>query len=185
MVIDHLRKHPADTNFGVACAYFNYRDQEAQTPVNIVGALVRQLGESRAQLSPEIKRTYQHHHSRQTKPGREELIGLLKSEISYFSKVFLVFDALDESSDANGARSLVLSGLDNLGDVANIFVTSRQIPSIKKPFSAALRLNIRAEDNDVRKYIGGQLESHETSIRLTPALRQEIEDTVIEKVQGM
>jgi len=186
--VDHIQKQFSNQNVGVACAYFNYRDQNEQTLVNIIGSLLRQLLENQQSVSQEVKKLYEHHRKRQTRPAPEELSALLRSEISRFAKVFMMFDAMDECSERNRSRTTLLSELRSLQTLANIFITSRPLPVLEQAFDSALRLEIRANDDDVRAYIGGRIAKEPLLMRhvtSTPTLRDDIDNTLIGKVQGM
>ena len=41
LVVDHLSDfHGSNENVGIACVYCSYRDQDQQTAVNLVGAML-------------------------------------------------------------------------------------------------------------------------------------------------
>ena len=186
--MDHIRRaFPCETT-AVACIYFNYRDQETQNIPNVIGALLKQLVESRQGLSPEMKKAYEQHRNGQSRLGKEELPSLLRSEVSYFQRLFVIIDALDEASETNGIRAALLSDLNGLSSVANIFITSRPIPSIAEQFRGQLSLDIRADDEDVRAYIQGRLHNGPNLLRhisADPNLKVDIENAIVKKVHGM
>lgn len=73
---------------------------------------------------------------------------------------------------------------------ANIFATSRFIPEITQTFEACKHIEIRASEEDVQRYVRGQLEGgnieHLPSlIKNKPALKDEIIRGISDVVDGM
>lgn len=113
---------------------------------------------------------------------------LLRLEAAKFPRTFVVVDALDESSESNGTRMAVLAELKCLDGVANVFVSSRPLPSLAGNFTGKPQLSIRADDKDIRKYISARLHKEPTLSSFLAAeqnLAKEIEDAIVGKVQGM
>lgn len=188
MVVDYIRRNRRTSKTALACVYFNYKDHAAHSPQDVIGAILKQLVESRPDLSQDIEQAYSQHSSGRSRLTKAETSALLQSELSQLTRVYIIVDALDESSEANGARREVVSELRRLGSIASIFITSRDLPSIQQHFQGSLRLEIRADDEDVRTYIRGRLESGQSlahHIRAEPALATVIEEAIINNVKGM
>lgn len=188
VVVDYIRQNYCIGPNALACVYFNYKDQGAHDAPDVIGAVLKQLVESRRELSQHIEQAYSQHVNGRSRLTREERSILLRSEVSQFARVFIVVDALDESPETKGARREIVSELKELGSKANILVTSRPLPLIEQDFRSCLRLEIRAQDDDVRTYIRGRLENDQTLVhhlRITPVLATEIEEAIVKKVQGM
>jgi hypothetical protein len=182
MIVDHLQRFFRNVDVAVACIYCNYKEQIAQTVSNLIASLVRQLVQDRSVISDGIKTLYELHHYRGTHPTLDELTEALESEIRTYSKVFVIVDALDECPE-DGTRANLLGELQSLTGTVNLLVTSRGLSSIARQFEGASRLDIRATDGDVRRYIEGRIAS--VPRRHLKALREEIVAQVIEKAQGM
>jgi hypothetical protein len=166
----------------VLCIYCNYKEQIAQTVSNLIASLLRQLVQDRSVISDDIKMFYERHQYRGTSPTLDEYTHVFNSEIGTYSKVFIVVDALDECPD-DGTRAHLLEELQSLSGIVNLLVTSRELSSIAQHFEGTNRLNIRATDQDVRKYIEARIAS--VPRRHLKALREEIVAQVVEKAQGM
>ena len=102
--------------------------------------------------------------------------------------MFIVVDALDESSEVDGTRVQLLKDLRSLGVSVSLLVTSRDLDSITRDFDGEKRLDITASEQDLRRYIESQiihkprLASH---VRKNPVLGEEIVKKIVEKVKGM
>ncbi|CAO2648680.1 Nn.00g079470.m01.CDS01 [Neocucurbitaria sp. VM-36] len=187
IVVDHLHRTFTSQEAAVLCIYFKFQNNE-QHARNVTGALLRQLSESRARLSPELKQAFQQHRNGQTRLGGDEMSNLLRSEAAQFPRAFIVVDALDESSVTEGTQKAILSELNLLMGVANVFATSRPLPSIATHFVGHPRLSIRAEDKDIQTYISGRLYEEPSLSSFLAAdkdLVEEVEKIVVGKVQGI
>src|SRR2546421_12165468 len=74
-------------------------------------------------------------------------------------ELFIIIDALDECEVSDGGRRMLLSEVFNLQAKTGtcFFATSRFIPEIMKEFEGRRLLEIRAGDNDVRRYIDAKM----------------------------
>jgi hypothetical protein len=65
----------------------------------------------------------------------------------------------------------------------NIFATSRPIPQIIDQFNGSVQLEIRAHDEDVRKYLDGRISQSES--KLLKTYREKIKTEITKAVGGM
>jgi hypothetical protein len=88
---------------------------------------------------------------------------------------------------SDGCRQRFLSSLFNLQAKcgANLFATSRPISSIEKEFKGNLKLEIRASEEDVRKYLNGHLFRLPGFVARSPELQEEIKTDIVKAVDGM
>ena len=139
-------------------------------------------------ISNKIISLYDHHIKKQTHPTLGEYSKLLQLEVRHFSNVFILVDALDECSESNGTRDSFLAEIRKLQPTIHLWVTSRHIASIEHVFEKAACLEIRANDEDVRKYLEcrsvsvPQLVRH---IKKDPTLQATIINAIVEKAKGM
>ena len=68
---------------------------------------------------------------------------------------------------------------------ANIFATSRFIPEITEKFEGSISLEIRASDEDVRRYLDGHMSQLPAFVKRSPDLQEEIKTEIIKAVEGM
>jgi hypothetical protein len=128
---------------------------------------------------------YEKHYEPRTRPSLHEDHAVLRSIIADYSKVFILVDALDEYPEAQ--RDILLDLLSTLGPGLNILVTSRNNITINH-VTLFERLNIRAREVDIRKYLEGQIvKSSRLSkhIRNSPDLREAIEANIVQRSDGM
>jgi hypothetical protein len=187
VVIDFLERTFVRENVGVAYIYCNYKEPD-QTAINLVGAIVRQLVQQRSELSEQITDLRRSHSTKQTRPSLDEYSRCLQSEISRFPKVFIVIDALDECIESNGTRRVLLDEFQKLQSHVHLLVTSRLIVSIEQDFADALRLEICASDEDIRRYLEGRIGKEDRLKRLIKAdliLQNSLIDTIVENAKGM
>jgi hypothetical protein len=187
--VNWLRKQfKGEATFGIACIYCNYKEKDAQTPANLIASLWMQLVEDRSSLSTDVKDLYDDCVNRGTRPPLSEVSKVLQSEITKYTKVFIVLDALDECSESDGTRQIFLTEMRKLIPNISLLVTSRDITSIELEFQTAARLEIRANDEDIRSYLKSRIEGQPQlarHIEKDPTLRGEILDTIVEKANGM
>jgi RecB family exonuclease len=69
--------------------------------------------------------------------------------------------------------------------MANLFATSRPILSIEKEFEGHPKLDIRASEEDVRRYLEGQMFRLPGYVARSSELQEEIKTDIINAVDGM
>ncbi|KAJ7453123.1 ankyrin repeat-containing domain protein [Mycena latifolia] len=182
IVVENLR---TEQNTGVALLYLNHK--ETETPSILLAALWRQLVFGKP-LPPAVHHLYTKHHEQRTRPSLEDTYSILCSIVSAHPSIFIVVDAIDEYPEE--LRNILLTHLSALGPTVNLMLTSR--PHIKIEHilvnSALETLEIRATADDIRRYIAGQiLKSPRLSkhVKNCPALREEIEATIVRRSDGM
>ena len=136
----------------------------------------------------DIKSCYKHHARLGTRPSINETTKLLRSQIEEFNQVFLVIDALDECPELEQTRRTLLAEIRGLLPHVRLMVTSRNIPSIENMFRNDTHLEIRAQDQDVRRFIESQTEYRNDLADLLDGhdeVRFSIVTRVLEKTNGM
>jgi hypothetical protein len=133
--------------------------------------------------SDNVKALYKHHRDRNTRPILNELTETLKLEIGMLSKVFIVVDALDECECQETRVNLLrtLRSFTSTGTV-QLMVTSRELPSIAQEFQGIQRLDIRASDQDLEKYLEGRITSGPRHLK---RLQENIVKQIIQNAAGM
>ena len=132
-----------------------------------------------------MKSFYKHHSSQDSRPNCKELRRAFQSEIGT-STVFLVVDALDECLEHD--QEILIQELQSLAGDLHLMVTSRPLPLIEAVFQDAIHLEVRATDDDVRKYIRSRI-LRERRLKVHVAkdkeLQKNVEDKVMANVRGM
>ena len=185
--MNHLQTIFAGNNVAVLCIYCNFKEQSEQTVSNLVASLLKQLIEDSPEVHDNIKSLYERHKDQRARPTLGEFQQVLISEIKMISKVFIVVDALDECSEADGTRAKLLSVLQSLG-FTHLLATARPLSSILEDFQGIPKLEIHANDHDVQRYIEERI-PHEPwldkHVKGHPLLQEEIIKKIIQNVKGM
>ena len=127
-------------------------------------------------------------YSQQTRPTLTDCTDLLQSEARGFSKVFIVIDTLDECSESNGTRDSFLTEIRKLQPNVNLLIASRHISTIEREFENQARVEIRASDDDVRRYLESRIERErrlQCLVGEDMGLQGTIINTIVEKAKGM
>ncbi len=136
----------------------------------------------------DIKQCYHHCKRLRTLPTVKEIARLLRCQVENFDEVFIVIDALDECPEVDQTRKDFLAEVRGLLPKVRIMVTSRQLLSIEGMIKDDIRLDIRAREQDVRKFIESQIEQQEGLVDLLEGhddVRTMITTKVLEKTNGM
>ena len=189
-MVNHLECSYQFESNAVAVLYLSYRDQVEQSAKNLIGSLVRQVAHGKRTLSDDITGLYHKYTPKGSRPTTKELSNLLYSEITHLSEAFILVDAMDECSVNNYTREELLTTLQRLLEMPNVrlMVTSRPVASIEAHLQGMAYLEIRAADEDIRKYVENRIPKERRLIphvRGDDAFRVSIIDTVIAKAQGM
>lgn len=148
--------------------------------------MINQLCRQSKYIPPEIQEL--HHHG--DEPGTASLLVALSAVLKGFQQVYLILDALDESTN----RLQLLDILIQLSSDANfakirIFATSRKEQDIERALrgiSTVISLNQNPwVDSDIRFYIQSHLCQDRKLSRWPEALRSEIEAALMKGAMGM
>ena len=187
IVIDHLCSTIRSVDVGIVHIYCNYKMQLEQTTVNLVASLLKQLVQQHGLISDDLKSLYCRHIKDETRPTLDEVFEMLQSEMNRYRQIFVVVDALDECSIENRVRQELLSKLYELqtSHNVNLMMTSRHLPDIMQEFQNSLQLEIRANEEDVRRYLDGQMFRLASCVRRNDNLQEAIKDSIVKAVDGM
>ncbi|KAH9864036.1 hypothetical protein J1614_009969 [Plenodomus biglobosus] len=187
IAIDHLLESAQNSSVGVAYVYCNYKAQQEQDASSMLAAIVKQLVQSRPSAEEPVARLHSQHADRGTKPSLEEIFCTLREVVATYTTVYVVIDALDECRDGDGTRSQLLARLRDLqmGQDVRIMATARFMPEIEAEFQTAMRLEIQASDEDVRRFVAGQTHRLPKCIQRDPALQKMVEERTLERIDGM
>ena len=184
--IDYLEREHRRAQVGVAYVYCLYNDAH-QTAASLLGSLLQQLARQNDAIRDDIKSCHKHHTDWGTRPTLYEISRLLCLQVQNFDEVFIIIDALDECPEAGQVRRDFLMEVRRLLPDIRLMVTSRHLASIESTFKQDTRLEIRAHDQDVRKFIEAQVERTELVHVLEghDNMRSLIGDMVLKKTNGM
>ena len=148
--------------------------------MNLIGGILRQLLRHK-RLSKKIKNLYNENVEECIRPTFHELTELLRLEVSNYSKVYLIFDALDEFSEERcddrtiildelkalqqmklGRESLVSSARSSNIEIVedmgvNLLISSRHANPIEPQLKEAKQFDILATPGDIRTYVAARI----------------------------
>ncbi|KAI1110175.1 hypothetical protein F5Y14DRAFT_371523 [Nemania sp. NC0429] len=187
VVDDLLDRQRADESIGVCYVFFNFRRNDEQRFSQLVASLLRQLVQTQSTLSESVKLLHGRHERTGTRPSADELLQALYSVVSEYGRVFMVIDALDECQTADDCRGKFISQLLKIVSEreVNVLATSRPIGEIVSRFEGAVTVNIRARDDDIVRYLDGNLSCLPGFVSARVDLWTEIKERIIECVDGM
>ncbi len=167
--------------------YCSYKEEETQTPENMVGSLLKQLVQNRAVLPGDVRNLYTKHFSKKTRPRLDEFARLLVQEVTTSSLVFVVIDALDECPERGNTRARLLTEIQKLPQNARVLITSRYSSMIEERFGNVPQIDIRATDDDFKRYVEARIEEASLAkhVRSSSEIMEEITKTVVQTSQGM
>ncbi|KAF4943282.1 hypothetical protein FSARC_14963, partial [Fusarium sarcochroum] len=169
IVIDELTTRFKNVeSIGIAYIYGSYRRQDEQNAKNLLENLLKQLAQGRSALPVGVKSLYHKNKSIGTRPSFDELSATLQSVVGLYSRIFIVVDALDELKAKYKAK---------------LFATSRFIPEIIESFKGSTTFEIRAHDEDVRRYLDGRIS--QSGQKLLQTHRDVIKTEITKAVDGM
>ncbi|MCJ1470496.1 hypothetical protein MMC07_009142, partial [Pseudocyphellaria aurata] len=188
IAVDHLLNMASVATgvAGVACVYCDYKAQD-QHAAHLLAAILKQLLQARPDLAEPVIRLHKQHANRDTKPSLEEIFVALQSVVVKYSSVYVVVDALDECSNQDATRGRFLAKLRDLQSKTDlrIMATSRFNLDIEHEFSAALKLEIRASNPDVKRYVAGQFHRLPRCIQRDNELHEMVQEKIMQAVEGM
>jgi hypothetical protein len=189
IVIDYLHKmFGNDPSIGIAYIYCNFRQQHEQKSSDLIASLLKQLVQERPSIPDVVKHLYSHHKPKQTRPSSREFLTALHGVTAFYSRIFIVIDALDECQVSHEGRGKFLQEIFNLQakiSGVHVFATSRLIREIENKFDGSIRLEIHARDADVQKYLDGKLQNFQSFVLKNPSLQMEIKSKIGKAADGM
>jgi len=190
IVLDRLfKKFRNDTSIGIAFLYCNFRQQQEQRLIDLFLSLLKQFSQRQPLLPECVTRLYEDHERDQTRPSFIEISDALCSTIANCSRAFIIIDALDECSATDRILSRFMEELFSLQakTSSSLFATSRPILGIPEEFErrGGSILEIRASDEDMRRYLDGHINQISTFVREASGIERKIKSAIIKAADGM
>ena len=189
VVIDDLRSRCPN----VACLYADYKDQNNQTLVNILGTFLRQfLATTQTPMPDEVTNKLHDIQREGGKVGFQDNLALLRIQLHHLKCAFICIDAIDElDPDVRWKLLKELKELDTENTRTRIFLTGREhvASEVQKQFQIPERnkVIISATRQDIEEFLNQKIQENRErdSAAMDDILAKAIVDTIIEKSQGM
>ncbi|KAJ4259621.1 hypothetical protein NW762_007551 [Fusarium torreyae] len=194
IVVDHLQERFRESrDVGLAYIYCDFRLQSEQSVEHMLAVVLRQLVQRysvRFGIPPVVDDIYHRHRATGNSLSRTTLCKALRSLSVYFTRIYIMVDALDECQTTGGCRAMFLEKLFDFQDItnANLITTSRPIPEIIQILGVrknAVRLEIQANKDDLQCYLDGQLGRLPDFVRDDPVLQRKVKSRIVDAVGGM
>ena len=185
LVVDRLCDKANGQNISIACLYVDFGAREEQTPINMLGSLLKQIVGGLETIPEEIRQTFQQH--KRVIGGRglrvQDLVKMLQT-VTSLRRTFICVDALDESTERH--RSEVLDALRQILEESTntqIFLTGRrhiksEVERYLDPRAAILF--IKPSNDDIVGYIQMRLSKERCQDATDDGLEAEIIKSIAE-----
>ena len=185
--IDHLCRTTRSDDVGVAYLFCSYKSKTDQSAASLFAALLKQLVRNRPEIATPVTQMHELHLKEGSKPSFSDILRALQSAFSAHATTFIVVDALDECSDRDGARGQLIDKLHELqaGEDVRLLFTSRSIPEITRKFCSDSTLEVRANEEDVKSFVAGQIPRLPVCIQRDEQLILTVQNKIVEAVSGM
>ncbi|KAJ5003502.1 hypothetical protein K4K48_011684 [Colletotrichum sp. SAR 10_66] len=191
VVIDEVLQLSNDST-AVAFHFCEYKNQDSQKLINILGAIAVQLsmqnGEAFSLLEDQF--TLLNPSGKLPKePEAEMLLDLLPRLSSFYEKVYLVIDGVDECGTAMGEVAAELRQLSEACRTLSLAIFSRNEQGIHEELSESFaHIEIAAHTKDIDLYVCAEMGKRRQlkKMRLqNPDLAEEIREKLVNGAEGM
>jgi hypothetical protein len=175
-----------DSSIVVAYLYCNFKKQNEQEAQALLVNLLKQLAEGKSPLPESIQALHDQYKSKKHQPSIDDITTALQLVVAEYSRVFILVDALDECRAQGDCRDTLLSrifGLQKHG--VNFFATSRDMSQITKKFQQSPSLDIRANEQDLRRYVESRISDLPSFVRGDPDLQEKVKAEIVKVVDGV
>ena len=189
LIIDTLRNRTRGESAAVSSLYCDYQASN-QSPVNMIGALLKQVVAGPAEIPAEIM--YYFKESR--KLGGQglrltDMVNLFVKASSSFKRVFVCIDAVDEllakdRPDFIRALRHIIDGAPNI----RLLLTSRphvRVELNKHLADRAYIIQVEADQGDITRYVQLKIDDDPHPGLMSEDLRKGIIKAMLEKTSGM
>ncbi|KAI9890030.1 MAG: hypothetical protein M1814_004546 [Vezdaea aestivalis] len=190
IIVDHLTMMQQRIDVSVAFAYCDYTDQANQTPAKLIGSIARQLVEQDDSLHSDLEGLCRKSNNGRIPSKLSDHLDLIKKALDSRRQTFILIDALDESDNVQQKhRKELLKAFAELMKLPiNMFVTSRTYPEdIARFFKDSKRVELSANESDVRSYIEAAFESNtmlQASFENDLPFKERVVSSMISKSRG-
>jgi hypothetical protein len=187
IAIDYICRTVVCDDIGITYLFCSYKAQVDQSASSLLAALLKHLVQSRPDITAPVTHIHQDCSKQNCRPSLNDIFGALQSVCSNFTTVYIVVDALDEYSDRDGARSHFINKLRELQGTTDVrlLFTSRSVPEITQKFKLNTMLEVRASEEDVRRFVGGQIPRLPNCIQRNKELKRAVQNEIVKAVDGM
>lgn len=182
MIEDIKTTFKAHLDVGLAYVYFDPLELEQQTPHSLFLSILKQLSQRRESIPTKVDNMWRMElRHRPTKGG---VLECLYPTIKEHSRVFVVVDALEQCP--LGCRAIFLEKIFGLQTNCNVnlFITGRQDLDMDGLLHAVTRLEMRAVESELSRYVVWSMYCLPQFVSTKPKLWEEIVSRVVQCADG-
>ncbi|CAG8958257.1 hypothetical protein HYFRA_00000611 [Hymenoscyphus fraxineus] len=189
-VIQELEKITNSSN-GLAFFYCDYKNSKTHEPLEILGALARQLIAQNEECFEDLKEFYDNHHEKDgsiRSPTVEDLCDLISLVSTRFRMAMIIVDGLDEISNNRAGITRHLKSLNDRSNTIKTLFASRPEIDIGYELEGFSQVSIAANSSDLRLYVTSEIERRTRERRLNIkdlSLKEHIMKVLSEGADGM
>ena len=173
----------------LAYHYFVFDDARSRQCDTLVRALVKQIAGYNAKTRKILEDLYDEFDAGNQLVDSDELKNPLKDLLNAVDKVYIVIDALDESSEVQEVLDLLEEICDWQIPSVHLLASSRKSPEIEfalKPLvSSQVPMRNDSVNEDISRHIEHQLQKRREFARWTADIKAEIRTRLVEDSKGM
>jgi hypothetical protein len=185
--VQHCEQGPPKT--AVAYFYFDFNDTGKRDIGNVVRSLIIQLSTQCYSVPTPLLELYQNHGNGTRTVEDTTLITTLRSLVLIFHNVYLVFDALDESSDCDEVLKFIHQIQEWELSRLHLTVTSRQLPEIEESLADLVTDKICLHESELNEdiflYVTDKLENDKIFAKWPSDIRLQIQMKLLSEEDGM
>ena len=190
LVIDKLCDRARERHATVACFYFDFAARKEQSPMNALGAVLRQVVEWLEEIPEEITQAYNDHKRALDGRGLQppDIVKMLQSTV-FENPTFICIDGIDECLAKN--RVELLNSLNQIlrrSPGTRVFMTGRpQIQAeVERHLSGrAIAVRITPRRRDIISYLKYRLDEDATPEAMDSSLEADIMKRVPDDISEM
>ncbi|KAK0123929.1 hypothetical protein ONS95_008919 [Cadophora gregata] len=169
--------------------YFDFNDAGKRDVTSLIRSLITQLSAWTKATPIVLLEAYKSYQSGNLSDDDESLAIVLRNLVLTFENVYIVFDALDESSDCDGILQLMHTMKDWKLSRLHILATSRQLTGIEESLTGLVTDKICLQDaemnEDIVLYVADKLQNDKKLSKWPPDIRLKIQTKLLGEEGGM
>ncbi|KAK4690674.1 hypothetical protein P7C71_g6170, partial [Lecanoromycetidae sp. Uapishka_2] len=182
----------ASPSIAVAFVYCDYKNAATQDPIQILGALAKQIAKQDEQSFEQLESFYKTRH-----PDGQELLPFDAEDVrdlvlrmsSFYERTMIIVDGLDECGDNTSiVVGLLASLMEAEGTTIQTVFLSRDEAEIRDFLYGYTQVSIAAQTADIELYVGAEITRRIRTKRLRikdPSLKDYIMERLVTGAHGM
>jgi len=173
----------------LAFFYFDFNDTKKRTSSSLIRSLITQLCSKCETIPQFLLELYQSHLNSSKGIDDDVLVEAFRELLRTFKGVYIVLDALDESSECKDVLRFIENVQDWSLSQVHLLITSRQWTEIEESFEIIIPDRICLQDSKINQdiviYIEEKLANDKVMAKWPQDVRQQVRNKLVAEAQGM